>query len=70
MIYINDRMQGIYVRSQNIDCTSTKNEDGTVIYDTESNKDKAAMFQSICSMIKTSDFKTELGEIVLNHIPA
>lgn len=39
-----------------------KNEDGTVIYDTESNKDKAAMFQSICSMIKTSDFKTELGE--------
>lgn len=40
----------------------TKNEDGTVTYDTESNKDKAAMFQSICSMIKTSYFKTELGE--------
>lgn len=40
----------------------TKNEDGTVTYDTESNKDKAAMFQCICSMIKTSDFKTELGE--------
>lgn len=39
-----------------------KNEDGTVIYDTGSNNDKAAMFQNICSMIKTSDFKTELGE--------
>lgn len=40
----------------------TKNEDETVTYDTESNKDKAAMFQCICSMIKTSDFKTQLGE--------
>lgn len=40
----------------------TKNEDGTTINDVESDEDKAAMFQSICSMIKTSDFKTELGE--------
>lgn len=40
----------------------TKNEDGTVTYDTKSNKDKADMFQCICSMIKTSDFKTKLGE--------
>ena len=40
----------------------TKNEDGTVTYDTESNKDKAAMFQCICFNIKLPDFKTDLGE--------
>jgi len=40
----------------------TKNEDGTITYDTASNKDKASMFQDICSMIKTTEFKTELGE--------
>lgn len=40
----------------------TKNEDGTITYDTAANKDKAAMFQDICSMIKTTEFKTELGE--------
>jgi hypothetical protein len=40
----------------------TKNEDGTVVLDTTSNDDKAAMFQQICSMISTSDFKTKLGD--------
>lgn len=39
-----------------------KNEDGAVVLDTASNNDKANMFQSICSMITTSDFKTTLGE--------
>lgn len=41
-----------------------KNEDGTITYDTSDNnkKDKAAMFRNICSMIKTAEFKTELGE--------
>lgn len=39
-----------------------KNEDGTVTYDTELGYDKEDMFKIICSMIKTSDFKTELGE--------
>lgn len=38
-----------------------KKEDGTVSYDTETNKDKAAMFQSICSMIKSNFFRTNLG---------
>lgn len=40
----------------------TKKEDGTITYDTESNKDKAAMFQDICLMINAANFKTELGE--------
>ncbi len=40
----------------------TKNEDGTVTYDTESNKDKADMFECICFNIKLPDFKTDLGE--------
>lgn len=39
-----------------------KHEDGTAINDTESDEDKADMFWSICSMVKTVDFKTELGE--------
>lgn len=39
-----------------------KNEDGTVVLDTNSNNDKANMFQNVCSMITTSDFKTKLGE--------
>lgn len=44
--------------------TEIKNEDGTITYDTtdEDKKDKAAMFRCICSLIKTTDFKTELGE--------
>ena len=41
-----------------------KNEDGTITYDTadEDEKDKEDMYQCICSLIKTTDFKTELGE--------
>lgn len=39
-----------------------ENEDGTVVFDTASNNDKANMFQNICSMITNSDFKTMLGE--------
>lgn len=38
------------------------NEDGTVTLDTITNSDKRAMFESICSMIKTADFETSLGE--------
>lgn len=50
----------------------TKNEDGTVSYGNEAERletefmtDKQQMFQCICSMIKTPDFKTELGENLL-----
>lgn len=43
----------------------TKKEDGTVIYDTESDKDKEAVFQCICSMIKTPGFNAELGEYLV-----
>lgn len=39
-----------------------KNEDGTTSFDTASNRDKAGMFQNICSMITTVDFKAELGD--------
>ena len=39
-----------------------KNEDGTVVLDTNYNNDKANMFQNICFMITTSDFKIKLGE--------
>lgn len=44
----------------------TKSEDGTVISDTESNYDKANMFEEICSMITESDFKTKLGENLIS----
>lgn len=39
-----------------------KKEDGTVVLDTDLDNDKAAMFQSICSMITTADFKIALGK--------
>lgn len=39
-----------------------KNEDGTITYDTTLKGDKATMFHSICSMIKTTDFITEIGD--------
>lgn len=39
-----------------------KDEDGTTSFDTASNRDKAGMFQNICSMITTVDFQAELGD--------
>ncbi len=41
-----------------------KNEYRIITYDTtdEDEKDKEDMYQCICSLIKTTDFKTELGE--------
>ena len=43
-----------------------KTEDGTVTFDTDSNNDKANMFQSICSMITTVDFKMKLAGILIS----
>ncbi len=42
----------------------TKNDHGTVTYDIDAKdqKDKSAMYQCICSMVKKSDFYTGLGE--------
>lgn len=44
----------------------TKNEDGTVILDTATNNDKAVMFQKICQMIVSGEFKTKLGENLIS----
>ena len=38
------------------------NEEGILVYDTELNTDKRYMYEKICSMIKESFFRTELGE--------
>lgn len=39
-----------------------ENEDDTTILDTDINDDKAEMFKLICEMIKSSDFKKNLGD--------
>lgn len=40
----------------------TSNEDGSVVLDISSNRDKEYMFKSICSMITETEFKSNLGE--------
>ncbi len=40
----------------------TKNEDGTITYDTEIDADKDEMFDQICLMITSDMFRKELGE--------
>ncbi len=42
------------------------NEDGTVTFDISTNRDKQSMYNAICSMIKTADFVTALGENLLS----
>lgn len=39
-----------------------ENEDGTTTLDTDTNYDKSNMFKRICEMIKSSDFKENLGD--------
>lgn len=39
-----------------------ENEDGTTTLDTDTNEDKSNMFEHICAMIKSSDFKENLGD--------
>lgn len=39
-----------------------KNEDGTTTLDTEKNSDKKVMFNQICSLIRLSNFKNDLGK--------
>lgn len=55
-LLMNEQSRKYYLPIEN------KNEDGTVVYDTTSNNDKANMVQTICSMITTADFKTKLNE--------
>ena len=40
----------------------TPQENNTIILDTDTNDDKAEMFKLICEMIKSSDFKENLGD--------